>query len=433
MKKGWPSFSLQALLMLLAFSFLCAAVGRAGADSGFFFHKAQIFLASGKYLEAMGLYQAVADNDGDDNEKARAMIMIGYIYSQYLDQPDMALKYFDYVTANYPKAGTAGEALFKKGMVLYQLKRYRSAHAAFSEYLAKHPDARWRQSARAWAESALNLAASATSGYAWEEGPAFPEDTTIRVLLAENEERLCVTAKESLTLSGAFSGKAWVSGIKKADLSVAGGKITVNGKAWNKVEPLMIKSGGMGLALNNTRYRGYLMILSDENGLSAVNYVDVEDYLYGVVPCEVPHTWPEQALMAQAVAARTYALYIKQKSLEKSYDVRATTASQVYGGQDAERISTRFAVDRTRGQVLVYNGKLIVSYFHSNSGGYTERPENVWGARVPYLKDQPDSYSKNAPGSCWEYFLPYSEALERLRARKRLPAIISDWPSAPAI
>ena len=143
--------------------------------------------------------------------------------------------------------------------------------------------------------------------------------------------------------------------------------------------------------------------------------MDIEEYLYGVVPCEVPHTWPKQALMAQAVAARTYALYIKQKSLANIFDVRATTASQVYGGFDAEALSTRFAVDQTRGQVLTYNGRLIVAYFHANSGGYTERPENVWGARVPYLKDQPDAYSKDSPGSTWEYFLPYSEAIERLR------------------
>lgn len=406
---------MRYVLLLTACLFLCAAIGRAGANSGLLFHKAQIYLASGKYLEAMGLYQSVADNNAGSNEKATALIMIGYIYSQYLDQPDMALTYFDFVMSTYPKASAAGEALFKKGTVLYQLKQYRSAHAAFSKYLARYPDARWRQSARAWAESAMNLASSGSAGSAPEEGWSIPQDTTIRVLLAENEERLAVTADKPLTLSGTLSGKVFASGIKNATLSVADGKIRVNGKIWNRPEPLTIKAEGMHLALNDTRYRGCLVILADDNRLSAVNHLDIEEYLYGVVPCEVPYTWPKQALMAQAVAARTYALHIKQKSLEKSYDVRATTASQVYGGFDAEKIPARVAVDQTRGQVLTYNGKLIVAYFHANSGGYTERPENVWGARVPYLKDQPDSYSKNAPGSTWEYFLPYSEAIDRLR------------------
>ena len=416
MRKALASIPLCAALMLVAGLFLCAAIGRAGTDSDAFFHKAQLFMASGKYLEALGLYQAVADNGADVNDKASALIMIGYIYSQYLDQPDTGLRYFDFVTGTYPTAATAGEAFFRKGMVLYQLKQYRAAHAAFSEYLKKYPEARWRQSARAWAESALNLAALAASGTApGEKGGPLLEDTNIRVLLAEKADGLMVSSDKPLILTGFYSQKGITAGFKSATLSAVGGRIKVNGKAWGPAEPMMIKTTGQSLKLNNTRYRGSLVIRVDENRLSAVNHLDVEDYLYGVVPSEVPYTWPKQALMAQAVAARTYALQIKQKRLEKFYDVRATTSSQVYGGLDAERLPARLAVDQTRGQVLTYNGKLVVAYFHANSGGYTERPEYVWGARVPYLKDRPDDFSKNAPGSSWEFFLSYTEAADRLR------------------
>ncbi len=390
--------------------------GRAQTDGDFLFQKAQIFMASGKYLEALGLYQAVADNGGDDAEKGRAMIMIGYIYAQYLNQPDMAFKYLDFVHKTYPGTSMAGEALFKKGMVLYQLEQYQSAHVTFCEYLEKYPDARWRQSARAWAESAMNLAALACAGPGREEHWPFFEDTIIRVLLAEDEHCLTVSSNDkSLTLSGAFSGKTMIDGVKKAVLAATDGKITVNGAPWNNAEPLKITTSGLGMDLDGKRYRGHFLVSLNNNRLSAVNYLDIEEYLFGVVPCEVPASWPRQALMAQAVAARTYALYIKQNSRDKTYDVRATTSDQVYGGMDAEQLTTRFAVNNTRGQVLTYDGKLIVAYFHANSGGYTERPENVWGARVPYLKDLPDMYSKNAPGSTWEYFLPYTEAVQRLR------------------
>ncbi len=416
MKKICFSFSFYCLLMLPVF-FLVGVTGtRASTDSGIFFHKAQIFLASGKYLEALGLYQSVANSAPDDEQKASALIMIGYIYAQYLDQPDMGIKYFDDVTNTYSTARTAGEALFKKGMVLYQLKQYQAAIAAFSKYLDKYPDARWRQSARSWAESAMNLATSAASGATGHDGWPFPEDTTIRVLLAVDANRLTIASDKLLTLCGAFSGNVFTSGTKSAVLSVSNGKIQVAGKTWNQFEPLKIKSNNATFSLNNKRYRGELVVLVDDDRLTAINHVDIEEYLYGVVPCEVPHTWPTHALMAQAVAARTYALYIKHKSLAKIYDVHATTASQVYGGFDREELATRFAVDQTRGQVLTYNGRLIVAYFHSNSGGYTERPENVWGARVPYLIDQPDAYSKNSPGSTWEYFLSYSEAVKRLKS-----------------
>ena len=415
MKKVRISFSYPCLLITAAVFFFCGTAGLASTDSSVFFHKAQIYLASGKYLEALGLYQSVADNDSDKEQKASALVMIGYIYAQYLDQPDMAIKYFDDVTESYATTRTAGEALFKKGMVLYQLKQYRSALAAFTKYLDKYPEARWRQSARSWAESAMNLATSSSSGAAGDDPWPFPEDTTIRILLTDDAKRLVVTSDKPLILSGAFSENILASGINSAVLSAADGKILVNDQLRIKFEPLKIYAPGSTVSLDGKHYRGNLIVLADGDRLSAVNHADIEEYLYGVVPCEVPHTWPSQALMAQAVAARTYALYIKQKSLTKIFDVRATTASQVYGGFDAEALPTRFAVDQTRGQVLTYNGRLIVAYFHANSGGYTERPENVWGARVPYLKDQPDTYSKNSPGSTWEYFLPYSEAVERLR------------------
>jgi stage II sporulation protein D len=414
----WTGF-LRFPVFLLAAALVCflflTTVARAGTDRDFLFHKAQIFLASGKYLEALGLYQAVADNSPRPDDKADAMVMIGYIYSQFLDQPDMALKNYDYVAETYPRSAAAGDALFKKGMVLYQLRQYEAAHDAFSDYLGKYPDGRWRQSARAWQETTTNLASSGASGWPADGLWTFTGDTIVRVLLADKVKQLTLTADGSLVLSGVTSGKVFSPGIKTAEFSLSRQKITVNGKSWPNSEPLMVKSTGASLALNNTRYRGHFIVVADEDGLSAINHVDVEDYLYGVVPSEVPSSWPAQALMAQAVAARTYALYIKQRSPEKYFDVKATTESQVYGGLDAEKASARTAVDRTRSQVLTYNGRLIVAYFHANSGGYTECPEHVWGARFPYLKDQPDNYSKDTPGSTWECFLPFSEIRQRLR------------------
>lgn len=402
-----------AVLLLQVFVF--AAPARCDqTDSDFFFQKAQTFLASGRYLEAMGLYQTVADTAGTVEAKARAMVMIGATYTLYLNQQDMALKYFNYVLDTYPDTPAAGDALFRKATVLYETRQYGKAYEAFSDYIVNYPEGQQKQSAEVWAESAMNLAiATGTVDSRWK-AENLKADTTMRVLIVADQPTINLSSLYTLTITDPASGTTMASGPGTAKLTHRNGQILVNRTPTGK-HRLDISSSGTYLRIDGTRYRGDTVVIVTEKGLSAINHIHVEDYLYGVVPREVPYTWPKHALMAQAVAARTYALYIREKRREEPYDVEATTASQVYGGYDAENPKTSIAVDTTRGQVMTYNGNLIVAYFHSNSGGYTECPENVWGAAVPYLKSVPDKYSNGSPGSTWEYFLPFSEAGERLK------------------
>jgi len=162
-------------------------------------------------------------------------------------------------------------------------------------------------------------------------------------------------------------------------------------------------------------YRGSFIISAKPEGLELVNHLPLEQYLYGVVPREMPDTWAEHALMAQAVAARTYALYVSIKSRHKSYDLESTTDSQVYGGYNSESKRSNWAVDATRGKVITHDGKLIIAYFHSSSGGHTEDPANVWNTgEIPYLHGIPDRYSDKLPQGKWEYFLSYRDVLKRL-------------------
>jgi len=112
---------------------------------------------------------------------------------------------------------------------------------------------------------------------------------------------------------------------------------------------------------------------------------------------------------------RTYALYIKEKNDTPLYDLEATTASQVYGGYFAESKHSTQAVNATRGQVMTHNGNLIIAYFHSNSGGHTANPANVWDTgEIPYLPGIPDHFSENRQKKTWEYYLSYEDALKRL-------------------
>ncbi len=123
-----------------------------------------------------------------------------------------------------------------------------------------------------------------------------------------------------------------------------------------------------------------------------VNAVALDDYVRGVVAGEMPASWPAQALEAQAVAARTYALTSDVGGA--AFDVYDDTRSQVYGGVGAETAATDAAVAATSGQVVTYHGALAATYFFASSGGYTENVENVWAGSTPepWLRGVPDPY-----------------------------------------
>lgn len=143
------------------------------------------------------------------------------------------------------------------------------------------------------------------------------------------------------------------------------------------------------------RYRGDMEFRLDNAGITVVNQLPVEEYLYGVVPAEMPAYWPAEALKAQAVAARSYVLAQKGSYASQGFDVLATQSSQVYRGYDGENPATTRAVDETRGIVATYGGRPISAVFHSSSGGYTENSEDVWRSPVDYLRARPDPFDKN--------------------------------------
>jgi len=152
------------------------------------------------------------------------------------------------------------------------------------------------------------------------------------------------------------------------------------------------------------RYRGGIRAVPTGGSFELVNVVDMEQYLRGVVPREMPADWGDDApaaLAAQAVAARSYALATMKPTA--TFDVYDDQRSQVYGGVAAEDRRSDTAVRRTRGTILTYDGAPIVAYFFSTSGGRTEDVENVFrGSRpAPYLKSIPDPFDKISPYHVW--------------------------------
>lgn len=151
------------------------------------------------------------------------------------------------------------------------------------------------------------------------------------------------------------------------------------------------------LSLDGRRYRGALELRHRGGGLTAVNIVPVDGYLRSVVPEEMPVGWPAEAIKAQSVAARSFALASRGRHASEGYDLCTTTHCQLYTGTAAEKSASDAAIKATRGEVLTYGGKPIEALFHTDSGGMTENSEDVWGSHVPYLRAAKDTPAKTMP------------------------------------
>ncbi len=192
------------------------------------------------------------------------------------------------------------------------------------------------------------------------------------------------------------------------------GKVAVGRWAANQV---WIEPTGNGYVWIGDRwYRGRTLLVPERGGLTAVNYVDIEQYLYSVLGAEMSGNWPQEALKAQAVAARSYAIHQRIKSQTDLYDVDNTQSSQVYKGLQTESTGTYAAVDATAGQVLAYNGQIILAAFHSASGGHTENVEDVWTEPLPYLRAVPD-FDQGAPVYQWK------ESFSRAQISNRISGV----------
>jgi stage II sporulation protein D len=162
-----------------------------------------------------------------------------------------------------------------------------------------------------------------------------------------------------------------------------------------------VEPGGDGfIFIDDTWYRGKVLLTLVDGKVTAINWVDLEAYLYSVLGSEMHANWPQEALKAQAVAARSFALYRRERAGQNLYDVGATTGYQVYKGLSTESPATQAAVRATQGQVLTYGNRVIEAVFHSSSGGYTENVEDIWQQPLPYLRSVPD-FDQAAPVFRW--------------------------------
>lgn len=232
-------------------------------------------------------------------------------------------------------------------------------------------------------------------------------EPVIRVGLWTNQANIIIGSETDFRIVD-FNTKAVLGDFKtkdKVSISAKNHELRINGSpvSSNNVE-IIPQQHNSCIEVNRRSYKGriHIHLTVAKTGLTVVNTLPLEQYLYGVIPAEMSPNWPVDAVKAQTIAARSFAYYnIYHAHNEDGFDVTAGTSSQVYEGWNDLAQKAGKIVDSTYGMVITYQGKVIPAYFCSSAGGYTENSENVWGNYLPYLRAVPD-FDHNSPASKWK-------------------------------
>lgn len=243
---------------------------------------------------------------------------------------------------------------------------------------------------------------------------AFAADT-VRVLLAEGRPAVTIASASAVILTDVTgrqpltrrAGAAYRLALHRGRVFVRETGALVPGlTAWS--------ANGSLLTLDGLPFRGRLDVQVVNGGLTVVNVVELEEYLQGVLKDEVPVGWPLEATKAMAIAARTYAVFQRLQNPGAPFHLRATTASQVYGGARGEDPRTNWAVQATRGQVLTFDGQPFPAFYHSCSGGATEDAMDVFGLQYDIVLGVKDDFSLGCPYVLWVERLTHQQIEEGL-------------------
>ncbi len=251
------------------------------------------------------------------------------------------------------------------------------------------------------------LAAALLAGCSAPRRPISDASPLVRVLLAEGREFTIRPVDHYVITAGAREDMGGGS----VSFALSNGMIWVNDLAV-RTETVEIRPSRY-FVFNGKKYRGTALAIAQGQTLLLVNAVDLESYVYGVLPNEILPEWRPEALKAQAVVSRTYALFelTLARKRGKPWDVTDDTRSQVYTGMDRETKMTTLAVDATAGEVVRHQGRIIQSFFHSASGGMTESSREAFGEHKPYLVPVLSPFSSVFKDNEWTVLVP----LELLR------------------
>ena len=234
----------------------------------------------------------------------------------------------------------------------------------------------------------------------------------VRIGLITNQVEIITGSNGSYGIVNADDGKVladFSAGIKTR-IGLREGKFLINNTVISgdrlRIMPLKTQSierEDRLIEVNNRRYRGYVDIFRTQEaaGMTVVNVLTVDEYVYGVLSQILLPEWTEQAIRAQAVTLRTFTLFNVGRHINDGFDLCSTIDCQIYEGQTREDPRTLKAVEDTRGTVMTHQGYLINAYSHLSSGGHTENSENVFLKAYPYLRGMPDT-DQTSPFYHWQ-------------------------------
>ncbi|MBQ7876198.1 MAG: SpoIID/LytB domain-containing protein [Clostridia bacterium] len=185
---------------------------------------------------------------------------------------------------------------------------------------------------------------------------------------------------------------------------------TIASDYFSPVGSAITLSGESVINFNDTAYRGSFELHNSSDKITVINIVNTDDYLASLLGKEMSANWPLEALKAQAVCARNYAMTIAGKHTSSGFDICDTQHCQVYGGVKSEADSTRLAVEETRGVTVTYEDEIVPLYYFSCDGGYTEDSENVWVTALGYLRGKKDIHEKEEYATRYNWSVTYTKA-----------------------
>lgn len=421
--KKYIQLSITIIFILISFTFLYSAESTDSSNITIdIYREPQLtnvykMIENGNYLEAVITLREIMNKSSDIDFNVNLGKLISNIFITYLKDYNSAIKEIKKTLKMTNDPQDKAELYYMIATIYWNTGNKEDACNQFEIISEKFEESIWKYNS----DMMLLLCEKIDNNenYTLDTELFNLEDQfLIRILLFKDKKVTISSEKEIHVFSS--NNTLLYSSYKSVLLLASGSSIILDGGRVDSKEPILIATlENSLLKLKNKKYKGVIQIYNQDGILMVINIVGLEDYLKGVLPKEMPPNWNFEALKAQAVASRTYAVYQILSRKNQLYDVDSTFLSQVYGGYDSNNKSTNKAIDATKGEILLYNGEPIISYFHSNSGGYIESAESVWGMRFPYLKGIPDIYSNGIGDDTWELALDSNELTTCLFKRSK--------------
>lgn len=347
---------------------------------------ARKYILENEVVKAREKYLSITANNHFHKEKQANAL---FLYSMILWKKDADIHKskaaLENILKSFPETEAAGDAMFSLAAIEAETQNFKKSFDYLENFVSKFPG-------HIRVKKAMELLEVSKNSFKTDKIP-------VRVLLGNLKQ--CSFSSETF-----FYIDLVPLNSKKISASLSPeNTIKINGIDTLKNNTI-ISSEDIPINFKSKRYKGKL-ILNQKNGkIEIINILELGSYLKSVVPSEMPGSWHDEALKAQAVASRTYALFMIKQNQKNSYHLESGILSQVYKGIENICEKSSQAVELTDSEFILLNEKPVLAAFHSNSGGFTEDPVYFWKKNFSYLKQKTDNFS---PANEWKAFFSYDQ------------------------